>query len=149
MLSLRKSRRALALFATSLTLAGGTALAGAGSAHAGSAICASSYVRFGWTLKSCVENIGGEIVGWVTATAPAGSTDVRIYAQLWNNCGVNGWHPAGSATPDTSVNHAYPTAASADAGSTGVSNGCQWSTLSWLTDNGNLYEPTVDSGNTY
>jgi hypothetical protein len=77
-------RRTIALTAAALSLAAGVAVTTSGSAQASSGPCA--YVSaYGTTGSNCLGTGGSDV--WVSATQA--STDVRIYAWLYDSCGTH------------------------------------------------------------
>ncbi|MEY9968347.1 hypothetical protein ABIA33_006431 [Streptacidiphilus sp. MAP12-16] len=86
MLKLRNTRRAIAMAAASLALAGGATITTASTAHAyGSTVCtgwryaSNSGGGHGWGMNVCMEHSPGEAHGWVDTSSASNSTDVRVY----------------------------------------------------------------------
>lgn len=102
MLKLRKTRRAIAMSAATLALAGGAALGTAGAAHA-SGSCAN-VGAYGASASACVDGGGSMSLDIYSYGA---STDVRVYA--WEEDGCGNWHSMGSflVQPNNDYHYGY------------------------------------------
>jgi hypothetical protein len=131
----RRSKAKLA--AAALTIAGAlaTTMATASTAHADpiTTICGNkASMPYGWTLQACIIRTDTTVQGLVLATAPSTSTDVRLYVDLWRNCGGSiSW-------VDSGTNRVYPPSGSAATGSWNT-GGCTWQAVARMSESGHYY----------
>ncbi|MFH9354179.1 hypothetical protein [Kitasatospora sp. NPDC017646] len=137
-----KLRRSIALGASALALAAG-AIGSTGTAEAtvaqplwftyeGCQTGPQDYLS--WTLQACLRFYDdGSVTGTVYGTAPSTSTDVRLYVELYKNCG-NGWTWVTSDTSWGGV-HAYPPSGWDQTPGPNAA-GCHWQSHAWLTESG-------------